>query len=414
MAKDEQLSEMEAAFISIPLRSGYAYEYWRKGVDCVLPKKKNSNKVDALRTLILLEASFNFSNKFNSPKVAHNAELLQGFTPEQYGSRKHHRAIDHALNKTLTIDLLRQNKRPGVLCPNDLKSCYDRICHNIAGLCMRWLGLSESETVCMFQTLQQMNHQIRCAYGDSTRSYGPNPSRLPMQGVYQGNSCSPVVWAAVSSPVLQIMKEEGFGTFFKEAISRDDIRLVGYAFVDDTDLIQTGVSAQEPIESVIKRAQAGMNLWEGLIRATGGALAADKCCWWAIDFEWQDDRTWKYKSIADVPGVLQACDFDGQIKELHRLEVDEAFETLGVWISPSGDISSQVSKMKDKAIRWAERLRASHLKDQESSAALSMTILKTLEYPLQVLHLDSSECSKIMSPILKAALPKAKFNRNFC
>jgi hypothetical protein len=33
------------------------------------------------------------------------------------------------------------------------------------------------------------------------------------------------------------MKEVGFGTFFKASITNDTIRLVGYAFVDDTDLI---------------------------------------------------------------------------------------------------------------------------------------------------------------------------------
>jgi hypothetical protein len=60
-----------------------------------------------------------------------------------------------------------------------------------------------------------------------------------MQGIYQGNGAGPVIWAVVSSPVLQILRPEGFGAFFKATLSGDDIRLVGYAFVDDTDLIQT-------------------------------------------------------------------------------------------------------------------------------------------------------------------------------
>ena len=56
-----------------------------------------------------------------------------------------------------------------------------------------------------------------------------------MQGLYQGNGAGPVVWAMVSSPVLQIMRNEGFGTFFKTSLSGKTIQLVGYAFVDDTD-----------------------------------------------------------------------------------------------------------------------------------------------------------------------------------
>ena len=60
-----------------------------------------------------------------------------------------------------------------------------------------------------------------------------------MQGVYQGNGAGPIIWAVVSSPLLQILKEDGYGTFFQSSISRLPIRTVGFAFVDDTDLIQT-------------------------------------------------------------------------------------------------------------------------------------------------------------------------------
>ena len=41
------------------------------------------------------------------------------------------------------------------------------------------------------------------------------------------------------SPLLQMLKEDGFGTFFMTAISNQMIWIVSYAFVDDTDLIQT-------------------------------------------------------------------------------------------------------------------------------------------------------------------------------
>ena len=60
-----------------------------------------------------------------------------------------------------------------------------------------------------------------------------------MQGVYQGNGAGPIIWAVVSLPLLEILKEDGYGTFFTTALSGKPIQIVGYAFVDDTDLIQT-------------------------------------------------------------------------------------------------------------------------------------------------------------------------------
>jgi hypothetical protein len=65
-----------------------------------------------------------------------------------------------------------------------------------------------------------------------------------------------------------------------------------------------------------------------------------------------------------------------------------------------------------KATKWADKLRASTLRDQETATALNATILKTLEYPLPTLFL-TEECKNMMSIVLKAALSKSRFNHNF-
>jgi hypothetical protein len=66
-----------------------------------------------------------------------NAECHKTMAKEQYGSRKRHRAIDLAVNKVLTNDILRQAKRTGAICSNDAKSCYDLIGHAQASICMQ-------------------------------------------------------------------------------------------------------------------------------------------------------------------------------------------------------------------------------------------------------------------------------------
>ena len=100
-------------------------------------KRLTATGVDKLRTIVLFEADFNLINEAVSQKLAHMAEKKKSVAREQYGSRKNLRAIEHVLNKRLCMDLLCQTKSPGIIAPTDLKSCYDRICHNIASLCMR-------------------------------------------------------------------------------------------------------------------------------------------------------------------------------------------------------------------------------------------------------------------------------------
>jgi hypothetical protein len=208
------------------------------------------------------------------------------------------------------MDQLRQLKWPRILCSNDMKSCYGRIVHAVPSLCRQRQGIAESEVVCMFSTLQNLEHTIRTAYGDSEETYGGHLWVIPMQGVHQDNGAGPLIWAVVSSPLLDIMREEGFGTFFKTSISSQAIRFVGYAFVDDTYLIQTSKDGTETGDEMREQMQAGVDLWEGIIDATGGALAVEKSRWWLIDFIWDDQGNFKYATIENTPGQLTVKDWD--------------------------------------------------------------------------------------------------------
>ena len=53
----------------------------------------------------------------------------------------------------------------------------------------------------------------------------------------QGNGAGPQIWAVVSTPVLNMLRKEGYGAFFEASISGEKLTFVGYAFVDDTDLV---------------------------------------------------------------------------------------------------------------------------------------------------------------------------------
>jgi hypothetical protein len=78
-----------------------------------------------------------------------------------------------------------------------------------------------------------------------------------------------------SSALLQIKKEEEFGTYLKTSITNNNtIWLVGYAFADDKDLIQMGTTGFESSLNVWKQMQMqdGLNLWECLISMTGRAI----------------------------------------------------------------------------------------------------------------------------------------------
>ena len=201
----------------------------------------------------------------------HTAEDLQLLAIEQGGSRKGHGADDSALNKVLTFDIARQRKQPLALCSNDAVACYDRIVHSVASLAMQRVGVPLEPLVCMFTTIQNLEHHIRTIYGDSDLNFSGKLWVLPIQGIVQGNGAASQVWAIVSTPVLNIMRAEGYGVCFHTALTATEIHFVGYAFVDDTDLVQSKISSADSVHSLAAEMQSAVNLWEGTLRATGGA-----------------------------------------------------------------------------------------------------------------------------------------------
>ena len=128
---------------------------------------------------------------------------------------------------------------------------------------MRRLGVPEAPILSMFSTIQNMQHYVRTLYGDSYQWFGDTEWTIPVHGVGQGNGAGPAIWAAVSTPVLNLMCDQGHSTFFSAEISKEAIQFVGYAFVDDTDLCETARADDTSTAQVVQCMQAALNTWEG-------------------------------------------------------------------------------------------------------------------------------------------------------
>jgi hypothetical protein len=177
--------EFDASMLSFPLEMGHSPSRWCRCINAMLLKKIGLLWVTKLQTIILLEADGNLLNKITRRMMMAEAEALGLLAPEQYGSRKLHDAIHVATNKYLTFDITHQKKAPAALASNDAVSCYDLIMHTAASLAMQGRGVLEPVVMCMFTTIEKMEHIIWTIFGDSTVSYGGELWIVPPQGVLQ-------------------------------------------------------------------------------------------------------------------------------------------------------------------------------------------------------------------------------------
>jgi hypothetical protein len=63
----------------------------------------------------------------------------------------------------------------------------------------------------MFGTIQGLQHHVRTAFGDSKEFFAANTGNVPIQGVGQGNGAGPQIWALVSTPIFNMLREMRYG-----------------------------------------------------------------------------------------------------------------------------------------------------------------------------------------------------------
>jgi hypothetical protein len=223
----------------------------------------------------------------------------------------------------------------------------------------------------------------------------------------------PATYVVIRAIIIAMMKSEGFGAHFLTAMSLSLIHFVCYVFVNDSDVVHMGSTIDSTGKEVAKMMQTVVDHWEGGLRATGGALVADKSYWYLIDFEWKGNK-WKYRKTASMPGEIDIRSVDGDsCIPLRRFEVEHAEETLGVFLAMDGNNTAEIEKLLDKSKEFAEYIRTGRMTRTDAWYAFNFTIMKTLEYPMVATTLTEAEWNKVMSPLLAAALPTSGINRKY-
>ena len=392
----------------IPEMTGYSPSRHRKCVDLMIMKKSQCYDVEKQRTIGILDTEYNQSNKKIGYDAMNHALSLQKIAPEQFAV-KHTAAIEQIVSKRCMIDHNQSKRQCFSLTSSELAGCYDRIIHTAAALALLRVGIPHSKITSMFSSIQRMIHRIRTYFGDSELTYGGDDigvwQNYP-QGVLQGNASGPTIWALISTIIFEILHKRGFAVQICNSISKQLFYLVGFAYVDDCDLIQSGSTPQEVLGSM----QELINSWGSLMEVTGGALSVDKSWWYLVEFVWKKGKWVTRDACLDMD--LIALSPQGVPVSLKRLHASDASEMLGVWLAPDGGKDKFIKVQKQAALNWATKIKSGHPTQLEAWQALHTTITAKLRYPLPACSLTESECKSIMYPALKSALPKAGIASN--
>jgi len=231
----------------------------------------------------------------------------------------------------------------------------------------------------------------------------PNIPGKKQLGIGQGNGVGPQIWAAVSSPILNIMRSDRCYAHLIAAVSKAEKKMVGFVFVNDTNLCiyRTWVSTT----SIQAEMQQSVNRWEGLLWATRGVLVPTKYFWYLIDFQFTNNA-WHYITKPQKPGKLTIKDDMQRWVAILHLEAHEACRTLGVHLEPDRNWETEVDYLLLVTLDWKVCMATLQLTLAEATFSLKHVIMRKLAYPLVTTTLSRHQCQQIMAPIIQQGLPK--------
>ena len=178
-------------------------------------------------------------------------------------------------------------------------------------------------------------------------------------------------------------------------------------------MCETAQDWECPATQLLASMQASLDLWEGGLRATGGALVPDKSHWYFVLFRWNRQGKFRYATPQEVPAVLLVRGPDGQRKSLERLHPSDARRTLGVRLAIDGNMSAEFTFRKQQGLQWADKVRAGRLPKALAWLHFTTSILRSFEYPLPATTFSQKQCHQILSPVLSQSLASCGIIRSF-
>ena len=160
------------------------------------------------------------------------AESHEAINNNQYGGRKGVQAQSAALNKTLTLDIIRYYAEPASIIDNDTQARYDRIL--IVLLCYSLLRLGLPLYLVKFMCRWLYQAQYRLKLNDRITEPYKWTTTCPLQGTGQGTGWSPPNWSSISDVITRDMDAHTPDICLVHPNRTNTHRTVD-AFVDDTN-----------------------------------------------------------------------------------------------------------------------------------------------------------------------------------
>ncbi len=137
-----------------------------------------------------------------------------------------------------------------------------------------------------------------------------------------------------------------------------------------------------------------------------------KSHWYLMFFKWLNGIP-TLGMESSTPASLQlTTGYSTTPQNVPRLEINKAFRTLGIYVTPNGSQHTQFTILCQYAIEYASCVSTSKMTSDEAFCSYMMHLHPKLIYPLACSSLMQVQCRSIQAPAMAALLPKMHLNRH--
>jgi hypothetical protein len=402
--KRTDLIEMHATMLQTAYDNEHVYKRWEYILTCMLGKDTGIPRIHRLRVIHLYECDLNLKFSIYFRELDQHCEDNYLINKGVYGCRPNRRAIDPVFVDVTQTEMAMVTRKPLVKFNNDATACFDRILVHLLNLCLRSYGMPKKLAKILGELLKVARYAIKTGIGISEETYR-HSDESPAFGSGQGSGASAQGWGKLVSVLFDIHDMYGHGSKYADPWRLYSAIIGMLGFVDDNNITNTGEEG-ESVNDIIIRTQHDAQLWNDLLRATGGALNLDKCFAQVIDFQF---------GLNGAP-VIAPADPNLIIKIQDRLYNKEViikpispyktYRSLGTEQGTSKNQKQQHEKLKNKAGEHTRKLACSAMSPKCAWVHYTAVFQSSVGYPLSMCHLSLHQLHELQKKYIPTLMNK--------
>jgi len=357
---------------------------------------------------MIFEADWQLLLKWHSSQgFLPKSEEARALTLAQGGNRKGRSTIDQATQQVIETESIKLQQQLVIDLFLDLRHCFDLMieaCHNMA--CQRH-GAADDYLWLHAKTHRLFKYYVRHKYSISKEHNTFEQS--PWYGAEQGAADAALQYIVLSNTLIDAFHKRFCPWAVPEPTATIEVLKSLKAFIDDVAMsVYTDSSS---FDSLVQCTQEQVQWWNGLIRATGGALNPNKCC--CMVYTWAPDKFGILRPNPPPPAATTIAVVDQPNSPLIPvLSPTERTQYLGIYLNQLGTATPMEGHLWKKALWYTTALQHTPMTRREAGVLYCSCFLPALTYPLPATSLSPQFLDCIHRLSTSSILNKMGFHRN--